>query len=350
MPDGGQSNGSIGVAATGGTPPYQYSLNGQPFQPNATFTGLGAGNYTITVRDALGCESSVSGNLSANAGALTLVVVDTKSPDCGLENGVIIVAATGGTPPYRYQLNGQGFQPNATFADLAPGSYTVTVRDANGLESTTVQVLTDTAPDIMAEADGPVSVENTATEALRIAVLDNDIWDGGDVAVRVLQAPILGSATVAPDNQIAYQPLPNLVGTDSLVYEVCSTLCAGVCDTAVVYVVVEPGIDDGCDLDYIPPSVVFPQGLTPNGDGLNDVLIFTIVDQIGCPSNYANSDITIFNRWGQRVFVQEPYENSWGGQTFDGKELPAGVYYYTLRIRRQDREDYLYFGDVSIFR
>jgi hypothetical protein len=39
----------------GGTPPFLYSLNGGPFTPNKQFSGLGNGNYTISVQDAAGC-------------------------------------------------------------------------------------------------------------------------------------------------------------------------------------------------------------------------------------------------------------------------------------------------------
>lgn len=52
----GFKDGSISVlGVTGGTPDFLYSLNGGPFTPNPTFSGLGEGSYTITVQDAAGC-------------------------------------------------------------------------------------------------------------------------------------------------------------------------------------------------------------------------------------------------------------------------------------------------------
>jgi hypothetical protein len=47
----GDADGTVTASATGGNDPYQYSLNGGPFQPSGTFTGLGAGTYTVTVQD-----------------------------------------------------------------------------------------------------------------------------------------------------------------------------------------------------------------------------------------------------------------------------------------------------------
>ena len=52
----GRQDGSLIVTAvTGGTPDFLYSLNGGPFTPNPQFSGLGDGDYTLTVQDAAGC-------------------------------------------------------------------------------------------------------------------------------------------------------------------------------------------------------------------------------------------------------------------------------------------------------
>ncbi len=40
----------------GGTPPYQYSIDNEPFGNNSLFSGLGAGTYTLTIVDNAGCE------------------------------------------------------------------------------------------------------------------------------------------------------------------------------------------------------------------------------------------------------------------------------------------------------
>ncbi|HMQ47688.1 MAG TPA: gliding motility-associated C-terminal domain-containing protein [Saprospiraceae bacterium] len=53
----GDTDGSIILQnVVGGTPPYQYSFNGQPYGNNTAFLNLGAGTYTIDVLDAMGCE------------------------------------------------------------------------------------------------------------------------------------------------------------------------------------------------------------------------------------------------------------------------------------------------------
>jgi hypothetical protein len=53
------SNGTITATGLGGIAPLEYSINGISFQPGNIFTGLAAGTYTVTVRDATGCTNIV---------------------------------------------------------------------------------------------------------------------------------------------------------------------------------------------------------------------------------------------------------------------------------------------------
>ena len=65
-PDNGTGNGTATAATTGGTPPYTYDwLSGQSTR---TITGLFAGNYIITVRDANGCEQTDTILITSNVG------------------------------------------------------------------------------------------------------------------------------------------------------------------------------------------------------------------------------------------------------------------------------------------
>ncbi len=68
-------------------------------------------------------------------------------------------------------------------------------------------------------------------------------------------------------------------------------------------------------------SCVIPQGISPNGDGMNDVFDL---------SSYDVTKLEIFNRYGTLVYDKEGYTNEWYGQTNDGDELPVGTYFYTM--------------------
>jgi gliding motility-associated-like protein len=65
--------------------------------------------------------------------------------------------------------------------------------------------------------------------------------------------------------------------------------------------------------------------LTPNADSYNDVLIIPNID------TYPNSEIVIFNGYGQVVYQSSPYNNDWDA-TFGGTVVPAGTYYYVLDL------------------
>jgi gliding motility-associated-like protein len=64
----------------------------------------------------------------------------------------------------------------------------------------------------------------------------------------------------------------------------------------------------------------FPNVITPNGDGVND--LFEVVN---VPSN---TQVIILNRWGNVVFTSDNYQNNWDGKDISGGELIEGVYTY----------------------
>lgn len=81
----------------------------------------------------------------------------------------------------------------------------------------------------------------------------------------------------------------------------------------------------------LPDEFFIPQALTPNGDGKND--FFYIKGITG-----TENTLTIFNRWGNKVYKKDNYDNSWQGQpnvggTLGTDKLPPGTYYYILEFR-----------------
>jgi hypothetical protein len=90
-----------------------------------------AGTYALTVKDANGCMKTDSVIITENS-AIVLTVSKTNSTS-GQNNGSASVSASGGTPGYSYAWS-NGAQ-TAAVTGLAPGTYTLTVKDANGCES-----------------------------------------------------------------------------------------------------------------------------------------------------------------------------------------------------------------------
>ncbi len=64
-----------------------------------------------------------------------------------------------------------------------------------------------------------------------------------------------------------------------------------------------------------------PKGISPNNDGKNDEFDL---------SGLGVKELTIFNRYGVKVYAYKNYTNQWKGQSDDGKELPDATYYYAI--------------------
>jgi cytochrome c5 len=128
------NDGSITVTPTGGKSPYQYSLNGGTTkQPSATFSGLSAGTYSVTVFDDNDCENTETGiEITSTSNLGFASVTPTAETDCVGNNGSIVAVGSGGTGPYTYALNAEvSFVGSGTFNNKAAGTYTVKVKDAN---------------------------------------------------------------------------------------------------------------------------------------------------------------------------------------------------------------------------
>ncbi len=85
--------------------------------------------------------------------------------------------------------------------------------------------------------------------------------------------------------------------------------------------------DTGCPADTVGVTVVqldnciIPQGISPDGDGLNDTFDLT---------NFNVTRLEIYSRLGRLVYSRDNYTNEWFGQTDNGDELPVGTYFYTM--------------------
>jgi len=112
----GASDGALSITgATGGTTPYQYSIDGVNFQTSTDFNNLSAGAYNLTIRDVNNCEFTTSAAVNDINGPTSLNSSSTAST-CGDSNGLITVdAVTGGTAPYQYAVDGGSFQSSSIF-------------------------------------------------------------------------------------------------------------------------------------------------------------------------------------------------------------------------------------------
>lgn len=125
----GASDGSITATATGGQEPYQFSLNSGPFQSNPEFVNLGAGEYSVTVRDANSCEKSVQSIVLTIPGTTIDFTASATNSGCKTGEASMTVSATGGSGDYAYSIAGGSFGASNVFNGLTAGSKSVTIRD-----------------------------------------------------------------------------------------------------------------------------------------------------------------------------------------------------------------------------
>ncbi|GEM_PF-639286 len=156
----GYTNGQVDVEIIGGTAPYTYLWHDG--QTTKDLFGVTGGPYTLTVTDASGCVATLTGELGQPD---AINVMETlMNGACG-EKGAIDIFVSGGTAPYTY--NWSSGETTEDLTNLATGTYTITVTDANSCEGNlTVNIsnsgdisidLSSTNPTCATEANGSVT-------------------------------------------------------------------------------------------------------------------------------------------------------------------------------------------------
>ncbi|MDT0539394.1 PKD domain-containing protein [Croceitalea sp. P059] len=90
--------------------------------------------------------------------------------------------------------------------------------------------------------------------------------------------------------------------------------------------------NDSSQASIDPTCLTIYNEFSPNDDGVNDFF------QIDCISRYPNNILRVYNRWGNIVFEQQNYDNTWDGLSngratiSDQELLPVGTYYYILDL------------------
>ncbi|WP_408046589.1 beta strand repeat-containing protein, partial [Tenacibaculum crassostreae] len=210
QPDCNADTGTINVTVANGVADYTVTVTGPTTPPaqtgsglNYTFTGLAAGNYTISVTDANGCTSPVSNETITAPPALTggsAAATDLMCSPTGTILGTItFTAPSGGTPGYTYfyAVAGSGSYvqiAGTTVSNINPGTYDTRVVDANGCPLDLNQVTIADLPteptlasSVSYNCDGTGDITVTPLDASYVYTLDGGttIQTGNNVFTNV---------------------------------------------------------------------------------------------------------------------------------------------------------------------
>jgi gliding motility-associated-like protein len=254
-----------------------------------------AGNYTVKVTNASGCESPTSAPVLININALpTVIITSSNSAMCLNDLRTLTGDPAGGT----------------FIIAAGPGSITGNILSANGIGNIDLvyhytDACTNEAAQSIIVTERPVSIPGPDQELnfvfetqmnAELSPSETGEWSlvSGSGQLSDLHSPTAGVTELS-------------VGDNIFLWKVANGGCEASAEVKItVY-------------DLFVPSVI-----TPNGDGKNDYF------SIGENDNQV--ELIIFNRWGNEEFNSKNYLNDWNGENNHGDLLPNDTYFFILKF------------------
>ncbi|KAF2510988.1 T9SS type B sorting domain-containing protein [Flavobacterium arcticum] len=88
------------------------------------------------------------------------------------------------------------------------------------------------------------------------------------------------------------------------------------------------GCSSSVSFNIIVNKCFIQRGISPNSDGMNDSFDLT---------GYNVKELSVFNRYGVKVYTASNYTNQWHGQSDNGNELPTGTYFYSINVANENQ-------------
>ena len=367
------STGTISLTGSGGTPPYNYELEGIA-NTTGNFIDLSAGSYLYQVIDANDCLIFDTVTVTEIIEPEVSIVGDTFA--C---NDIITLQAQGDEGTLSWFLNGSELNENQnTLQANETGNYSVLLTNADECTAdANIDIIIADAIDIYLEVSSYKACEgDTIFLFPQGNPFGNYEWTVGDI-----QFTTTGDAFFTSENDGVFvielaAETNNSCPSDILSEELFFSQPEGYAmpDTCIkkgenitlyafagesyfweetVFPVNNSETEsttaqpeetteypvlitdtNGCSvMDTVKVEVVGDPAnairlinfITPNEDGENDFLVFDNINK------YSTTDLRVFNIHGKEVFSAINYQNDWGG-TYKGNKLPSGVYFYILSV------------------
>lgn len=138
----GYNNGEVDISVEGGVPPYTYSWNTGALTQD--LTGVNSGRFSVLITDNNNCQEITTADVEERP-LIVRSVNDVTNILCnGDQTGTIDISISGGVPPYSYQWSNN--ETTEDLANLAAGSYDVTVLDSEGCTEVSTTKVMEPAP------------------------------------------------------------------------------------------------------------------------------------------------------------------------------------------------------------
>jgi gliding motility-associated-like protein len=320
----GLNDGNIRTTTTGAIAPITYLWDDGTATDSRS--NLPAGTYSLTITDAAGCTATGSTTLIAPA-PIQVLATGQAAGCVGTNTGALTISnISGGVGPFEYSFDNQFFGAvgdlPAVLPDLASGSYTLYIQDAN---------------------DCPASLSVVVPEG-RTLILNL----GQDRTIQAGDSIMLVPMTDFTPVSWTWTPREGLRQPDSLstyaaplattVYRLQATDAQGCSISDIVRIIVEQNV-----------QVYIPSAFSPDGNGTNDQLMIfagTGVERVEV--------FQIFDRWGNQVFAKEAFapndpQYGWDGR-LNGRDMNPAVFVYFAQVLLSTGEVTTLRGEVVLVR
>jgi gliding motility-associated-like protein len=339
----------VNVTATPALPtvttPVTYCRGATPVQLTATGTSLlwysgptgGTGSSTAPTPSTATAGTTVyyvsqsTGTCEGPRAAISVVVNPTPaapvvvSPLTYCQNATApALTATGtGLLWYTAATGGTGSSTAPVPSTTASGSTTYYVSQTTGTcEGPRAAIIVNVAPKLFVNAGNDVTIGFGQTTQLNGTASPSPatyLWTS-NITPLSLSSNVILNPVATPLETTTYK----LTVTDP------TGLCPSVSDDVLVTVVIN--------------CIDVQNAFSPNGDGTND--LWRVYSQFGCLSNVK---VTMFNRYGSKIFENTNYRNDWNG-TYKGKPVPDGTYYAVIEFTMVNGTKRYVRTDVTVLR
>jgi len=383
------NDGSVVVSLSGGQAPYTYNI-GSGNQSSNAFTGLTAGNYTVTITDNNACVTTVTCSVSTGSGSSPTITVNSPTICAGTNTIITANGAVNYSWSNASTLNsasGYSVVANPTITTI----YTITGTSSNacaGFNTSTVTVIekpmiTSTTNSICigssviftASASGthswsPSNTLNTSTGTLVVAtptsnttytiqstngicsftntqtiIVDNAIPFADFNGITDLN---LTTGTILQLNNLStnatsfkWVSCDNAISTNSILTLPLTTI-GDCCISLIAYNNICTDTTTKCVKVISEFELLIPNVFTPNGDQANDVFKIT-------SKGLKTLHCEIYNRWGMKLYEWDDINGYWDGKTKTGL-APDGTYFYIVNYTNNENETKTEKGFLSLFR